>query len=142
MIDQAKVELTPRDHTLFEEILSKDNNSLLPAERELLVARRCYLTEEELAKFQIEGDESEKLVTYADLTFNDLKKTAKEKGITIEKSLKREDILALLEEFDNLKEGDEFQGQIAMIATEEMIKVNELEGQLEVGQMYFAPKTE
>lgn len=136
--DKAREEMTPRDVTNLEDILKKDNNSILQGERDLLVARRGYLTEDELIKYKIE------LVGggYESLKFNDLKKVAKEKGISLSSKDNTEDIIALLNQFDNLQDGDEFQGQIAKIATEEMIKDNELEKELKPGELFFIPKEE
>ena len=140
--DKARGEMTPRDVTNLEEILNKDNNSLLPAERDLLTARRDYLTDEELAKFGIEGAESTDGDKYANMGYNDLKKEAKERGITFPKETKKEGLVELLNEYDNLKDGDEFQGQIAHIATQEMIDENDLADQVEIGQLFFTEKEE
>ena len=141
--EKARAEMTPRDVTFMEDILKKDNVSLLPSERELLIARREYLTDEELARYEIEEKEAEENAKgkgYADLKFNDLKSAAKERGIVLTNSMKAVEIVALLEEYDNLKDGDEFQGKIAHIATQEMIDENELDEELQVGDLFFVEK--
>ncbi len=152
--DKVREELTPRDATYLADLLKKDKNSITPAERELLVARRDYLTEETLAKYDITGPEIKEEVVagagtettdankskYDGVSFADLKKDAKERGIKLTNTLKMVDVVALLEQFDGLKDGDEFQGQIAKLATQEMIDENNLVGKVEVGQLVFIDK--
>ena len=143
--EKSREELSPRDVTNMEDILKKDNNSLLPAERELLVARRDYLTDEELEKYNISDSDKKSDATttsrkYAGMSYNDAKKEAKERGIILEKTSKLPEIIGLLDQYDNLKAGDEFQGKIAFIATQEMIDENKLSDELEVGDLYFVDK--
>lgn len=156
--EKAKEELTPRDATLLEDILKKGKFGITTAERELLVARRCYLDESSLEEFGIDGPEekveevndgdgdlktsaeSKPVSAYAGKKFADLKKEAKERGIITANTDKLPDIVALLEQYDGLKDGDEFQGKIAKIATQEMIDENDLSGQVEVGELFFIEK--
>lgn len=152
--EKAKEELTPRDATLLEDILKKGKFGVTTAEREMLVARRDYLDESSLTEFGIEGpeireeevnvgagmpDPSKPVSAYAGKKFAELKEEAKGRGITLEKTAKLVDIVALLEQFDALKDGDEFQGKIAKIATQEMIDEEELE-EVNVGDLVFIEK--
>lgn len=79
---------------------------------------------------------------YSNIKFNDLKKLAKEKGIKINNTDKAIDIISLLEQYDALKDGDIFQGQITKFATQEFITENELEDSLKVGDLFFVPEVE
>lgn len=130
--------MSPRDVTNMENILMKDKNSVLPAELELLNARRMYLTDDELVKYGINAEV--KGGDYSSMKFADLKKEAKERGIELSNSTKQVEIIALLEQYDNLQDGDEFQGKIAQRATQEMIDENDLADQLEVGDLFFVDK--
>jgi hypothetical protein len=150
--EKAREELTSRDATIMEDILAKGKFGITPAERGMLVARRGYLTEDALEQFSIDGPEvieedvnvgegapAAPVSAYTGKKFAELKKEAQERGITLEKTAKLVDIVALLEQFDNLKDGDEFQGQIAKITTQEMIDENELE-EVNVGDLVFVDK--
>jgi len=79
---------------------------------------------------------------YAELKFAELKKIAKERGIKTVNTDKAVDVIALLEQYDNLKDGDVFQNQIAKFATEEMITENGLESDIKVGDLFFIPVVE
>lgn len=136
--EKALAEMSPRDVTNMENILMKDKNSVLPAELELLNARRMYLTDDELVKYGINAEV--KGGDYSSMKFADLKKEAKERGIELSNSTKQVEIIALLEQYDNLQDGDEFQGKIAQRATQEMIDENDLADQLEVGDLFFVDK--
>jgi hypothetical protein len=78
--------------------------------------------------------------SYESVKFNDLKKLARGRGITLTNKETKEELLALLVSYDNLKDGDEFQDQIAKYATEEFITENGLENKLKVGDLFFVPK--